>query len=157
LVSTAREAPWKKLGASASRSERALSNSLKGVSGSRVKSRPLRVPFIAIFPCTDCFSSLPSLLCSSEGVLSEVSSMPIISPFRYWEQASMNLLMLKSDAFVCIVTQYSISVQVAKRKGEGIISHVWRCVVLTRRVRTTHLHTWEICLSLRVAGRYAYN
>src|SRR3989442_9301219 len=42
LVSRASEAPRKKPGASESRYERALSNSLKGVSGSRVKSRPDR-------------------------------------------------------------------------------------------------------------------
>ncbi len=60
----------------------------------------------------------------------------------------MNLLMLKSDAFVCIVTQYSISVQVAKRKRERHISHGWSGVPLTRRMRGTPLYPWEICLSL---------
>src|SRR5207237_6999641 len=92
LGSNASEAPRKKPGASASRSESALSNSLKGVPGSRVKSKPLRVPLIAIFPCTDCFSSLPRLLPSSEVTLSEVSSVPIRPPFHYWQQGSMNSL-----------------------------------------------------------------
>src|SRR5579885_2982252 len=81
LVSTVSEAPRKNAGASASRSARAVSRSLNGVSGSSVKSRPLRVPLIAIYPCIDCLASftIPRSPPASELSFSELSCIRKLS------------------------------------------------------------------------------
>ncbi len=99
VVSTVSAAPRKKDGASASRSANAPSRSPKGVSGSRVKSKPLRVPLIAIYPCTDCassFSSLPGCSRAPDSSRPDWSSIHSV-PIRYWKQDVENAVLFSRD------------------------------------------------------------